>query len=457
MKKHGLAVLILTAALSLGAAGISAYAASGWTQEGNNWVYLDSQGNKVCNVWKKGADNLDRYLNSSGVMAVESWIDDTYYVDANGIMVSNKWLKLADTSNTETGYTWYYFLASGKRAEDAWKKIDNKYYFFDDDGKMQTGWVDDNTYYCKESGEMVTGWQKLELPDDVDEPEDKDKFKYEEDGRYWFYFGASGKKVCADSGEYKEHKISDITYVFDADGIMQTGWRQVDTDGDTDIEGYRYLDENGKAVKGWMSLEPPEDLAGNYEYDVEWFYFSSAGKPKVGPARADANTKDFTKINSLTFLFNENGTPVYGLRKVYVGSTGKYTACYFGGRPASCLQKGAIKVEEDDGVVSEFYFNTSGQGLTGLHNNHLYYMGKLQKAESGSKYQVFSVEINGSNRNYVVNTSGKIAKNTTVKDGDGVKYKTNSSGILTYINNDEADSDAVFESPTEPAWFTGSY
>ena len=63
-----------------------------------------------------------------------------------------------------------------------------------------------------------------------------------------------------------------------------------------------------------------------------------------------------------------------------------------------------------------------------MYDNYLYYMGKLQKADSGSKYEVFSVPNGNSYKNYVVNTSGKIAKNTTVKDSNGVKYKTTAAG-----------------------------
>ena len=39
MKKKGLAVLALAAGMSLGWAGITAMAAAGWVQEGNNWAY----------------------------------------------------------------------------------------------------------------------------------------------------------------------------------------------------------------------------------------------------------------------------------------------------------------------------------------------------------------------------------------------------------------------------------
>ena len=147
MRKRGITVFTLSMMLALGTATLTAYAA-GWQQSGTDWVYYDSNNYKVTNEWKKGADGLWRYLNSQGVMAVNSWADDEYYVDNNGIMVTNKWLKLQKKNpgwDEENTMVWYYFSNSGKIITDGWSKIDNKYYYFDSDGVMQTGWVDDDT------------------------------------------------------------------------------------------------------------------------------------------------------------------------------------------------------------------------------------------------------------------------------------------------------------------------
>ena len=51
----------------------------------------------------------------------------------------------------------------------------------------------------------------------------------------------------------------------------------------------------------------------------------------------------------------------------------------------------------------------------------------------------------------MVNTSGKIAKNTTVKDSNGVKYKTNSSGILVKEDDESVDG-GDYRAPEEPEW-----
>ena len=75
----------------------------------------------------------------------------------------------------------------------------------------------------------------------------------------------------------------------------------------------------------------------------------------------------------------------------------------------------------------------------------------LQKADSGSRYEVFTIPQGNSYKNYVINTSGRIAKNTTVKDRDGVKYKTNSGGVLVKEDDESVDG-GTYSSPEEPDW-----
>ena len=202
MRKQTVAVWVLAAVLSFGTATISALAAEGWAQSGSSWVYYDSNGNQVYNTWKKGADNQWRYVNGEGVMATNAWVDSDYYVDSNGIILTDKWLKL---TNDEGEYEWYYFGSSGKMMTDAWKKIDNKWYHFSGDGRMELGWILDDMYYTGTDGVMRTGWQKLEPPDEDDDNRSKvtpgiDSVT-DDDGKYWFYFSSSGKKFVPDSSD----------------------------------------------------------------------------------------------------------------------------------------------------------------------------------------------------------------------------------------------------------------
>ena len=179
MKKQKLAVCVLSAALMIGAATLTSYAAEGWQQSGNSWIYVDNNGNKVTNTWKKGADNLWRYLDSQGNIASNCWVDDEYFVESTGIMATDKWLKLPKRNpawnETSATTVWYYFSTSGKMVSDGWSKIGGKYYYFDGDGAMQTGWVDDDTYYTNADGVMQIGWAYLEDPDDTKKDDDEVK------------------------------------------------------------------------------------------------------------------------------------------------------------------------------------------------------------------------------------------------------------------------------------------
>lgn len=455
MKKRDVIILAVSAFLTLGPTAISSWAAEGWAQSGSNWVYYDSNGNKVTDTWKKGADNLWRYLDQTGQMALNSWVDSTYYVDSNGILVSDKWMKLQDSNRYGyDDYTWYYFGSSGKALMDTWKKIDNKWYYFDGNGAMQTGWILDDMYYCGTDGVMKTGWQKLLPPqDDYDEnrvtPGDDS-----DDDKNWYYFSSNGKKYVPEdtgSSDYGTRKIDGVNYCFDTNGAMQTGWRKTgNDDAEYEIEQYKYFGSDGKVRTGWLSMNPPEEL-NNYDHEVEWFYFSSNGTPKAGPKEGEASTNDLMKINGRTYLFNDKGNPVYGLQKLRIGnSSDTYAAYYFGDRATSSMVKGKLKVEEGDGSTTQFYFSDSGRGYTGVKDSYLYYMGKLQKADEGSRYTVISLPVGSGYTNYVVNTAGKVAKSTTVKNADGVKYKTGSNGTLLKIDDEEPSG--KYNEPTEPSW-----
>lgn len=452
MMKKSLAILALSMALSAGSVMVS-MADAGWTTENGKWVYHDSNGDLVTDEWKKGADNLWRYLNVRGEMAVDTWVDDCYYVDANGIMASGKWLHLSHNFMGETDEAeWYYFNDNGKVVSDGWKKINNRWYHFDSDGVMETGWIENDMYYAGEDGAALVGWHMLYPPEGQ---EDESNPFDENEGKKWYYFNSSGKKyVPSDNAVngYAEKRIDGIYYCFDVNGAMQTGWVNVGTeDGLTDsIEGYRLYGKDGKGVTGWYTAEPPAELSSGYENEVDWFYFSRSGVPKVGPMEGDARVNDFVRINNKTYLFNDMGTPVWGLQRVYTDSSQEeYTAYCFEEGSRTAL-KGKQMVVEGDGSVGTFFFTESGKGYTGVKNNSLYYMGKLQFAEDGLRYE--PIHIPGGST-YLVNEAGRIVKSTSgVKDENGVKYVTNSGGVLQKVDGEYVGGDEYGREAIEPIW-----
>ena len=288
MKKRIL-LPVLTFSLLL-ATPLSAYA-EGWAKSGSDWTYLDSNNNKITNEWRKGADDKWRYLNDAGVMATDSWVDDDkYYVDNQGLIVEG-WRKLKDRGEDY----WAYFQAGGKAVKGNWKSINNQYYYFDEEGKMLTGWILDENYYIKSDGTMVTGWYKLMPPNDEGErrtgpnPSSNEK---------WFYFTNTGKKfkpVLTNGSKYGEKKIDGVRYAFNENGELVTGWVQTSGGSNPTIKNFKYMNEDGTLRTGWYSTEPPEELLGEYNHTVEWFYFSSTGEP-VASKNEKLYASDLQKI-----------------------------------------------------------------------------------------------------------------------------------------------------------------
>ena len=74
------------------------------------------------------------------------------------------------------------------------------------------------------------------------------------------------------------------------------------------------------------------------------------------------------------------------------------------------------------------------------------------------RYVLISLpEEDGTYKTYVVSGSGRISKNKTVKDGDGVKYTTNSNGIVTQIDGEAINSRSSYGDPIEPVFVEWDY
>ncbi len=422
---------MLAAAFISAAMSIVSFA-DGWTQENGYWVYYEN-GSKVTSTWKTSRDGGYYYLGSNGNMTTDSFIDDERYVGTDGRMLSSCWRQI--------GSKWYYFDNSGKLVREKLRQINGTYYYFDYQGAMSTGWVQDgsgNWYYCDTSdGHAYTNaWKNLEPSADMNVSDDNNSNTVISDGTYWFYFQSSGKLAAATSSTYKEYVINNNRYAFDEYGRMQTGWVKLN-DTTPDIAGYKYYNDSadigpfGAAHTGWLSIAPPE--GENLGSDVVWYYFDTKGTPYYGN---DVSTSDndetlvakFKRITKSgktnTFLFNQYGNPVYGLRKVQ-RSDGTLTSMYFGTKEQSCLQLGEKSITEADGTVWPYHYESNGYGTNGVRNGKLYYMGKLQKAIDNT-YAYYTV--NG--LTYLVNKSGAIVKNhNSKKDSGEVEYKSDSSGM----------------------------
>ena len=86
MRKQTKLVAVLSAAALLAIGASMTSFAAGWTQEDGTWVYLDRDGDRVTEDWKKSGANY-YWLDEDGQMATDMLVEDTdkndhYYVDA---------------------------------------------------------------------------------------------------------------------------------------------------------------------------------------------------------------------------------------------------------------------------------------------------------------------------------------------------------------------------------------
>ena len=205
--------------------------ATGWTKYSGNTYYYTDKGYR-----------LHGKVKVSNVK---------YYFDTKTGVLKTCW-------STENGKKHYYDASGEAKGE---KKINDKWYYFNSNGEMQTGFVKINksTYYYSEDGAKCFGEKKIK------------------DNTYYFdtttgamktgWLKRSGKTYYYNSKGCMVYGMKDIdgnTYFFNTKtGVMQTGWKK--------ISGHRYyFYSNGKMAKDTtidgITINSKGRLSGAYAY-----------------------------------------------------------------------------------------------------------------------------------------------------------------------------------------------
>jgi len=410
-------------------------------QEYTNWYHADSNGV----LWRNGWRELDGnwyYFDANGLNYRKRWLTEENgkrrYIGDEGYLYQDQWFVISGLDSRNSDYNnWYY---AGK---DGYVRMD---YCFNTSGVMRTGWLtesaddddDENSYYyCGQDGARVTGWQWLEIPQSW--MDNSDVVDYvQENGQYaYFYFNKSSGNKKRSTGGKKEVKVDGVTYCFDGNGIMYPGWVKIST-AMPEIKGYRYFYQpeseqdktfiEGERADGtWLKIDGPADL--NSSGQKEWYYFDQSGKPKCG----SENSYAVEKIHDSYYVFDMYGVAQYGLIDV----NGEFYYCGGPDGNRKCLTGKTMLNDGIGATRSQYYFDLKGKGITGIKDGAFYYKGRLQKADSSARYEVFDIPGEGKR---LVNSSGKIMKNTKVTDGNDQKWVLGSGGkILTYGSDEVAE------------------
>ena len=398
--------------------------------DGDHWYYFGSNGKKEADDSKK-INGKTYYFNEDGEM-IYGWYEDNgdvFYLgtEDEGWRAENQWLWLENSGDTDDDFEdddtkgesvlgcdadndddpcddegWYWFGSDGKAYHgEGKKKINGRYYMFNEHGQMLYEWINDN---------------------DKRYPAPGTDSNAQLDGNLAEATGSNAGKGYAGSSE----NIQGMLYY----NVVEEGWR-----GD-----------------GWYEIDGSED-AGT-DGDTDWYYIDD-GEPK----RADAKFDNALKNDFVTY--EEGASPVYVARiKVPSEKMGKV---YFAFNEMGQMQTGLQYIPEEDGFyyfddngypvdgkVSDvecdddsyaFRFETknghNGKGIHGEKDNYLYFNGKRLEADDDYKFYVIDKDV------YLVNNKGKIQKSKGGKtyddiengyfEGKDVKVTTNNNGAVTKI------------------------
>ena len=320
-----------------------ALAESSWVKIDNQWYYATEDGKVTRNNWKKIAGVWYRF-DENGIMISNAVYDD-YLFKSSGALAENSWVKIADK--------WYYGNQEGKINRDKWAKIDGLWYRFDESGVMLSATIYKD-YLLKTSGAMTeNAWAKLE-----------DK---------WYYATTSGK-IIRDKWE----KISGSWYYFNKDSVMLSNqWKEkyyLKDSGsmaksewifDEKFKSWFYLKSDGTyAENQWVGsyyLKPFGYMAKNewiFDKDYNaWYYLKEDGAYVTG---------NFT-INGKDYTFQSNGkwiSDTAAYYKVKPITANVYSAS---GEKLSYISQGSI-VAIDGAEAKDGRLPVKISGLSGYMN-----------------------------------------------------------------------------------------
>ena len=398
--------------------------AIGWTEYGGHTYYYDTKGQRVSGILK--IDNVRYYFDKFTGALKSEWVTEKrkkHYYDTTGEakgekQINGKWYYFNEKGEMQTGFVnqenkTAYYNVDGTMCYGEKYIGGSRYYFAPETGAMATGWTehDGHTYYYDSKGRKLCGWNQIE-----------NEWKYFDDttGIYdaqWertgdaYYYIADGKHAVG------EKVIDGNSYYFDADkdGAMATGW--------TAYGGHTYYyDSKGHKLYGWNQIENEwkyfDDTTGIY--DAQWeraedaYYYIVDGKRCTGEQSINgqryyfdadkdgAMATGWVSRGGYTYYYDAKGRMVYGMQEIE-------GAAYYFHPSTGVMQTGWVTVSGD-----KYYFHADGKMAKNT---------KIDGMEIGSDGKVSDLAYT-----YAANTLNKVGRNlkAAFQWSASMKYKKDS-------------------------------
>ncbi|MBQ9871603.1 MAG: hypothetical protein IJM27_06670 [Eubacterium sp.] len=307
----------------------------GWNKDGDRRYYVKSDGT--------------RYVGQMFVGKGVSYYFDKNGYTKNGLFKAGKWIMFAEPDG-RLFYGWktidgsrYYFQPSCSYAATGMMTIDDKDYYFDENGIMQVGWIkyQGDWFYFRKNGVQASGWLKIGDARYYLDPTRVSGLRWF--GNKLYLFDEDGKWIQKSGWavyKKKTYFIKDDHTVFH--GMLKYKGSWYNMTGDNGIEsgyavsgwyknGFKFhSDKNGKLDVGWTEIKGKKyrfsktgEMITGWTYDKGKYYYllPSGGvatgwktiKGKKYFFNSKGELKKSPEVYRVTFLANEKtGTVNYG-------------------------------------------------------------------------------------------------------------------------------------------------
>ena len=383
---------------------------------------------KVKEGWQEENNNWRFYEHNKHVTNWKKIQGKWYYFNNDGNRLSNTtfdgYVFNKDGVMAENGWNfingkWYFASSSGKISQNKWEKIGGSWYYFNKDGIMLSN-TTINSYLLTNSGAMAENkWVLID--------------------KHWYFANSSGK-----ISQNKWEKINGIWYYFNKTGIMSSNQWQ----------GNYYLKSSGamadnewifdKNYNSWFFLK-----RGGMYASKEWigaYYLKSGGYMAK-------NEWIFDQYYNSWYYLKENGQYVTNIYKI----SGKDHIFKNDGRWVSEVPEGFKKGQYSKTIFLDpghggrdsgaYYYNIAEKDL----NMQVYR--KLRKKLEELGYKVLTSRDSDIDVDFITERSRMVNKTNSdifisIHFNATSSAYSKSSGIQTYSYSDEPD----YPSKINPYW-----
>ena len=312
----------------------------GWQKENGQWRYYVNK--KAVKNWKKIA-GVWYYFNQDGTMLSNTVFND-YLFNKSGVLAESSWVKLENK--------WYYATEEGKVTRNKWASISGDWYRFNQDGIMLSNVIYEDYLFNSSGSLAINTWTKI--------------------GDKWYYGNQDGKIL-----RNKWEKIKNIWYYFNQDGTMLS---------DTIYKEYLFNKSGALAESSWVKISNKwyyADASGKITRNKwekikdRWYYFDAEGVMESSTWKKKYYLKDSGAMAQSEWIFDKQYNSWFYLKPDGTYAENQWQGSYY-------LKSGGYMAK------NEWIFDNSYNAWYYLKEDGLYATGTLK-----IKGKDYSFENNG--------------------------------------------------------------